>query len=71
MPLADHTRFDPVLSMTTSRSVRAGPFLGLTASASRWPSGERANALSTCVTGTVTRSRPSELTRPAELSRSR
>ena len=28
MPVADHTRVDPVLSVTTSRSVRAGPFLG-------------------------------------------
>ena len=71
MPAADHTRVDPVLSVTTSRSVRAGPFLGWTASASRWPSGESANALSACVAGTVTRSRPSELTRPAGLSRSR
>src|SRR6185312_2934825 len=71
MPAADHTRVDPVLSVITSRSVRAGPFLDATASASRWPPGESANALSTCVAGTVTRSRPSELTRPAELSRSR
>ena len=28
MPVADQTRVDPVLSVTTSRSVRAGPFLG-------------------------------------------